>query len=164
MVPVKRFGSRSRSASSIPRYDSSVSKQVASRASLRGEWASEFETTAKRSSCERRPFIGGSEDSPVSTAWMWGSRSSKHSSMLSNPELAPSTAKWGVQMWAGMNRTSGQTSRQISRRSRLSRPRIGLPSDLRLPIRPRRRLKRSAVSKSGRMTTLWTLRVRPWRL
>src|SRR5207249_11459307 len=113
-------------------YDSSVSKHVASRASLCAECASELETMAKRSSADSREFIDGSDDSPVSSAKIWGNRSSKHASKLSNPDSEPSTAKCGVQIWAGMNSTSGQTSRLISSRSWLSSPRIGRPSDLRL--------------------------------
>ena len=45
-MPVNRVGSRSFNASYIPRNDRSVLKQVASRASFCGEWASELETIA----------------------------------------------------------------------------------------------------------------------
>ena len=48
-----------------------------------------------------RQFMGGSEESPVSTAWMYGVISSKHSSTVSNPENAPNREKWGVQICAG---------------------------------------------------------------
>lgn len=115
----------SESAPERPPQDSSASKRFASRPSLAGEWASELETKKYRSSAESRQFIGGSEESPVSSAWMWGVRSSKHSSMVSKPEKAPKSEKWGVQMWAGMNTASGQASSVSSSRSRLSRPRMG---------------------------------------
>lgn len=68
------------------RKDSSVPKRLASRPSLAGECASEFETSVYPSSAERRQFIGGSEDRPVSNAWIWGVKSSKHSRMSSKPE------------------------------------------------------------------------------
>src|SRR2546421_11888300 len=95
-------------------YDGLVSKHVASRASLCAECASELDTMAKRSRADSRGCIDGSDDSPVSSAKIWGSRSSKHASKLSNPDPEPSTAKCGVQIWAGMNSTSGEISRLIS--------------------------------------------------
>ena len=49
------------------------------------------------SRAERRQFIGGSDERPVSMAWMWGVSSSKHSSMVSKPEFEPKTEKCGVQ-------------------------------------------------------------------
>ena len=48
---------------------------------------------------------------PVSRAWISPARSSKHSSMVSNPENAPKRGKCGVQMCAGMNTASGQIGR-----------------------------------------------------
>jgi hypothetical protein len=48
---------------------------VASRPSLSGEWASEFETMANRSRAPTAQFIGGLEDSPVSIAPIRGARS-----------------------------------------------------------------------------------------
>src|SRR5713101_5971297 len=69
---------------------------------------------AKRSSADRRVFMGGSEESPVSSAKTYGSSSSKHSSRLSKPDSEPRTAKCGVQIWAGTKSTSGQTSRLMA--------------------------------------------------
>ena len=134
-------------------------KQVPSRASFCGECASEFDTMAYRSSIDSRQFIGGSDDSPVSIVKIWGSISPKQASSVSNPELAPSAAKCGVQMCAGMNSTPSHASRHISTRSRLSNPRIGRPSDLRLPISSSRAFSRSTASKSGITITWCTLRV-----
>ena len=45
-----------------------MSNRLASRPSFSGEWASELETRAKRSRKLQAQFMGGSEDSPVSTA------------------------------------------------------------------------------------------------
>ena len=108
--------------------------------------------------------MGGSEDSPVSTAWMQGVRSSKQASMVSNPEKAPNMAKWGVQMWAGMNSASGQVSSVSSSRSRLSRPRMGRPSEWMLPMASSRAESSSAASSEGSRIRLWTFRVLPSRL
>ena len=47
-----------------------MSKTVASRPSIGGECASELLTSRYPSSEEQAQFIGGSEDSPVSTAKM----------------------------------------------------------------------------------------------
>jgi hypothetical protein len=49
----------------------SVASSVASRPSRDGAWASEWLTIRNRSRLETRQFIGGSDDSPVSTAKMW---------------------------------------------------------------------------------------------
>src|SRR3989338_4336293 len=46
----------------------SSSNTVASRPKLGKEWASELETKLMLSSCDKRQFIGGSEESPVSMA------------------------------------------------------------------------------------------------
>ena len=73
--------------------------------------------------------MGGSDDKPVSTAWIMGARSPKHSSTESKPEKAPNMEKCGVQIWAGTNTASGQLSSVISSKSRLSRPRMGRPSE-----------------------------------
>ena len=96
-----------------------------------------------------RQFMGGSEDRPVSKAWMCGVRSPKHSSMVSNPENAPNTEKWGVQIWAGMSSASGQASSVSSSRSRLSRPRMGRPSEWMFPTASRRAASSSAASRDG---------------
>ena len=111
-----------------------------------------------------RQFMGGSEERPVSTAWISPARSSKHSSIVSKPEKAPKRAKWGVQMWAGMNSASGQTSNVSAKRSRLSRPRMGRPSERMLPMASRRTERASAASRLGRRMRWWTFRVLPQRL
>ena len=80
-----------------------MSNRLASRPSLAGECASELETRVKRSRADTRQFIGGSEERPVSTAWMYPDRSPKHSSTVSKPEKAPNMEKCGVQIWAGIN-------------------------------------------------------------
>ena len=131
----------------------------ASRPSFWGEWASEWDTSCSPSSWDTRQFMGGSEESPVSTAWMWGVKSPKHSSRVSNPEKAPNREKWGVQMWAGRNTAWGQASRVISSRSRLERPRMGRPSEWILPICSSRRESSSAASRPGSKITLCTFRV-----
>ena len=145
-------------------YSRSPSMRFASRPSFDGECASEFETSVSPSSADTRQFIGGSEDRPVSTAWMCGVRSSKQSSIVSKPENAPNMEKCGVQMCAGMNSASGQASSVSSSRSRLSRPRMGRPSDRMLPMASSRAASSSAASRLGRRITLCTLRVLPWRL
>ena len=43
-------------------------------------------------------FIAGSEESPVSSACIYGASSSKHSSTESNPDFAPNTEKCGVSL------------------------------------------------------------------
>ena len=95
---------------------------------------------------------------------MWSARSAKHSSTPSKPEKAPSMAKWGVQMWAGMSSASGQHARVSSSRSRLSRPRMGRPSERMFPMASSRADSSSAASREGRRMRLWTFRVRPPRL
>ncbi len=59
-------------ALAIELYDISVSKMFASRPIFAGEWASEFEMRLIVSSAETRQFIGGSDESPVSMALIWG--------------------------------------------------------------------------------------------
>ena len=73
-------------------------------------------------------------------------------------------AKWGVQMWAGMNSASGQASRVSSSRSRLSRPRMGRPSERILPMASSRTANSPAASREGSKIRLCTLRVFPSRL
>ena len=58
--------------------------------------------SVKRSSAESRQFIGGSEERPVSTAWIYGVISPKHASTVSKPENAPNIEKCGVQICAGI--------------------------------------------------------------
>ena len=85
-----------------PLKDRSVFSKLASLPKFSGEWASELDTRVKPSNPETRQFMGGSDDSPVSTAKMFGVRSSKHSSRESKPDLEPRTENQGVQMWAGI--------------------------------------------------------------
>ena len=84
--------------------------------------------------------------------------------MVWKPEKAPNREKWGVQIWAGMKMASGQAVRVSSSRSRLSRPRMGRPSEWMLPTRSNRRESSSAAWKLGRRMRLWTLRTRPFFL
>ena len=135
--------------------------KLASRASFDGECASEFETSVNRSSAEIRQFIGGSEERPVSSAWICGVKSPKHASIVSKPEYAPNREKCGVQICAGIKIARGQISRVISSRSRMSSPKIGLPSECRFPICSSRWESASAASKSGSRITLWTFLVFP---
>ena len=106
-------------------------------------------------------FIAGSDERPVSSANMYGVRSSKHSSTESNPDRDPNIENQGVQTCAGIRKDSEVVSRAISRRILLSSPRIGRPSDLMLPMRSSRLLKRSTESKSGMNTRLCTFLVAP---
>ena len=138
-----------------------MSRRLASRPSLDGEWASELDTRWYPSRAESRQFMGGSEDSPVSRAWMWGVRSPKQSPMASKPEKAPKREKWGVQIWAGIKTAWGLASRVISSRSRQSRPRMGRPSEWMLPMASSRRDRFSAAAREGRRIRLCTLRTLP---
>ena len=70
-----------------------MSNKFASRMSLTGEWASELEISRKPSKDDSRQFMAGSEERPVSIAGTRGVSSSKHSSRLSKPDLAPNTEK-----------------------------------------------------------------------
>ena len=65
------------------------------------------------------------------------------------PDFEPSAANQGVQIWAGTRYEPGSDSRAISSRCRESRPRIGRPSECRLPILDRLSTTRSVASKSG---------------
>ena len=134
---------------------------MASRPSFAAEWASEFEISWNRSRADSRQFMGGSEERPVSTAWIMGARSPKHSSTVSKPEKAPNMEKWGVQMWAGTKTASGQISRVSSSRSWLEIPRIGLPSEWMFPTVSSFAAIRSAASRSGRIMRLWTFLTLP---
>ena len=104
--------------------------------------------------------MGGSEERPVSTAKMCGVRSAKHSSTESKPDLEPRIENHGVQMWAGIRWQRSPVASTISSRSRLSRPRIGRPSERMLPIFSSSAWRFAVVSKEGEKTMLCTLRVR----
>ncbi len=77
--------------------------------------------------------MGGSDESPVSTAKMFSVRSSKHSSNVSYPLFAPSTENHGVHIWAGIRTVPSPASKAISNKSFEGNPSIGLPSDLIFP-------------------------------
>src|SRR5512145_3359552 len=87
-----------------------------------------------RSNSATRQFIGGSEDRPVSTAKTSLAKSEKHSVTLSNPDLEPNIENQGVQMCAGTRNAWEWSDKVISSKCRASRPRIGRPSEPRLPI------------------------------
>ncbi len=108
--------------------------------------------------------MGGSEERPVSMAKISGVRSSKHSSSESNPDSDPKMANQGVQAWAGTRWFSGEMSLMIWSSVFESRPRMGRPSDRRLPIFSRRAMIFAAVSKEGAYTKLWILRHLPFFL
>ena len=93
--------------------------------------------------------MGGSEDRPVSRAWMWPVRSWKHSSRSSKPDLDPKRENQGVQIWAGMRKAFSLASRAISNKSLESSPRIGLPSEVILPIRSSLSLNLRTDAMSG---------------
>ncbi|MCU0724074.1 MAG: hypothetical protein MUC63_10765, partial [Planctomycetes bacterium] len=57
--------------------ESSASNTSASRARFSGEWASEWLTSANRSRAERRQFMAGSDERPVSSAKTRSARSPK---------------------------------------------------------------------------------------
>ena len=94
-------------------------------------------------------FIAGSLDNPVSTAWIWGAISRKHSSKRSNPDLEPYIPYQGVQTWAGMTIHWGLVSRTSAVVSRTDKARVGRPSGSRLPWRESLLLSLATVSKSG---------------
>jgi len=68
---------------------------VASRPILHGqcEWLSEKLSNVMLSSCDNLLFIPGSEESPVSIAWMCFVCSWKHSFSELNPDMLPNTEK-----------------------------------------------------------------------
>ena len=92
---------------------------------------------------------------------MNGVISSKHSSIASNPELAPKSENHGVQMCEGMTVQRGQVSAIIFRNSLTSIPRMGRPSDRRFPTPASLVLIFSTDSKSGARTRRWTFRTFP---
>ena len=137
---------------------------LASLPSFEGECASELDTRTYESRAETRQFMDGSDESPVSRAWIWLDMSSKHSSSESKPENAPNSEKWGVHICAGMNTALGQQLRVISSRSRQSRPSIGLPSERIFPMAISLAESSSASSRPGRSIRLCTLRTLPFFL
>src|SRR4030066_514334 len=151
-------------ASQIPLYDRLVSKMFASRASFFGECASEFDIRVTLSSADSLRFILGSDDRPVSIAYTFGVRSSKHSSSESNPEFEPNPEKCGVHAWAGINITSGDASSAILNNPLLSSPSIGLPSAFRFPIFDSASLIRCTDSNEGAKRRLCTFLVFPFLL
>ncbi len=122
-------------ASIIPLYDKSVSRIFAFRPSFSGEWASELAINVYLSRKLHIQFIGGSVERPISTAEIYFDKSSKHSITESNPDFEPNMENHGVQICAGTKKISSETSRLNSRRSLLSIPIIGLPSEVMLKPR-----------------------------
>src|SRR6056297_2831080 len=106
--------------------------RLAFRPSFSGECASELESRVYLSKKLHIQLSGGSVESPVSTAWIWLMRSSKQSSMRSNPDFDPKTENHGVQMCAGIKKLRSDISSVISSKSRTSSPRIGRPSEVML--------------------------------
>ena len=133
----------------MAKYESSQSNRFASRPTFSGECASELEMSVKRSSCDTRQFIAGSEESPVSAANTCGARSAKHSSSESNPDCAPSAEYQGVHMCAGTKYASGEELQDDFEQVPRIETEDGLPSDSKLPTRASRSLMRPALAKSG---------------
>ena len=63
-------------ASVMAGYEMSVSKMFPSRPNFAGEWASELDMSVILSSADNRQFMSGSEERPVSMAWICGDSSS----------------------------------------------------------------------------------------
>src|SRR6056297_2905273 len=91
--------------------------RLAFRPSFSGECASELESRVYLSRKLHIQLSGGSVESPVSTAWICSVRSSKQSSMRSNPDLEPNIENQGVQMCAGIKKLRSDISRVISSKS-----------------------------------------------
>src|SRR3989344_2039343 len=124
---------------------------------MRGrECESEFEIKEILSSWDRRQFITGSLESPVSTAKIYFVYSPKHASSVSKPDIEPNTENQGVQQCAGTTTAFGFAFKTIFTTSRESMPKIGRPSDAKLPIQPNCVLIFSAVSRSGAKIILCT--------
>ena len=130
-------------------YEGGMSIRLASWASFLQEWASECETRVSSSILAICLHILGSADKPVSTAESKFLDSPKASSRLLKPDFEPNMANHGVQMWAGINMVSELACLTILRSSSESRPRIGRPSDLRLPMSASLVLILATVVRSG---------------
>src|SRR3989338_10484131 len=139
-------------------------KTFASRPRLSSECASELETKVILSNLDKRQFIGGSEESPVSIEVICDANSSKHSSMLSKPDLEPKIENHGVQAWAGIIRQSAETSSKIFNNSLASKPKIGRPSECMLPIFSKRLLSSLTISRLGATTKRCNRRTAPFLL
>ncbi len=149
MVNKKFFGSCDLIADVMPLKDNSQSKTLASRPILVKECESELEIRPMLSSLDHLQFMAGSLDKPVSTAKIFGAYSSKHSSSESKPDIEPKTENQGVQQCAGTIAALGSISKTILASSLASSPRIGLPSDLRLPLWPSAAFIFSTASTDG---------------
>src|SRR3990172_5568365 len=137
-------------------FTSRRSKTVASLPSFCGEWASEKETILRSPSADIHQFMAGSEDNPVSIAYILGESSSKHSSMESKPETLPYKEKCGVQAWAGMIKQRSLTPRAISATALAVSPTMGRPSERRLaPLRVSSLLMAETTSKPGAKIRVW---------
>ena len=121
-----------------------------------------METSVMPSRAERRQFMAGSEESPVSMARTYGVSSSKHSERDSKPEAAPKMEKCGVQACAGISIASAEASSSSASSSFASSFRIGLPSEARFPMRERERFNLLAAAMSGSRTRQCTFLVRPF--
>ncbi len=99
--------------------------------------------------------MGGSEESPVSTAKIWSEREPKHSFIESNPDFDPNMENHGVHMWAGIKKAFSEVSSMISKSFSASSPKIGRPSDLIFPILSSFELNFFTISMSGKYNKLW---------
>ncbi len=93
-----------------------------------------------------------------------GARSPKHSSIESKPDRDPSTENHGVHACAGTSNDGPPASSTIASRSLESMPRMGRPSDARLPFDASLPAIASASAIPGARITWWTFRVFPSRL
>jgi hypothetical protein len=92
------FGFLFINVSYISSYDKSISNTLASLPSFSPEWLSELDTKLILSNCDNLQFILGSELKPVSITLIKGVNSSKHSSIVSNPDIDPNKENQGVQI------------------------------------------------------------------
>ena len=144
-------------------YPSSVSKQVASRANFGAECASEFEMMAKRSSADRRVFMGGSEESPVSNAKTCGSNSSKHSSKLSKPDSEPRPQMRCPDM-GGHEEHVWTDVQAYGQQIMAIEPQDGPPVRLEIPNGPQAAIEHFSMPQIGKHDQVVHLRVRPFFL
>src|SRR3989339_224212 len=98
--------------------------------------------------------MAGSEESPVSTAIISWLTSPKHSAIESNPEFAPKRENQGVQICAGITITSDEIALIFFTKFKALIPKIGLPSEVMLPISESDLLINSATSMEGDKKTM----------
>jgi hypothetical protein len=75
-----------------------MSNTLASLPNLGPEWLSELDIRVILSNCDNLQFIKGSEEIPVSHTFICDVNSSKHSSIVSNPDIDPNKENQGVQI------------------------------------------------------------------